>query len=255
MGNTVTVDMPRKTLPAAPLPTSPPLPTSALAVAPLAGIPYASDNTHMPTRPHLQAMRPPVFWVSEKRSGGVCTLRTPGSLSRNAPTPARPCLQATLLPFPHVMPSCLRLQAMHPPIPHAMPSHRRLQATHPPIPFSGPTLLLTILPYFHNTLSTPHDLSIATHRPLDAGQDVQSCMSAVHALSCIANMPDAVSAPCARRHSESHSGMKKNSTAGTPDVELDPADTAKVTPLVGMMYLLSAAGLRFVTPRLTFHTM
>ena len=37
-----------------------------------------------------------------------------------------------------------------------------------------------------------------------------------------------------------------------PDIELDPADTAKVMPLVGMMYLLSAAGLRFVTPRLTF---
>ena len=193
VGDTVMVDMPRKTLPAAPLPTSPPLPTSALAITPLAVIPYASGHTHTPTHPHLQAMRPPVFWVSEKRSGGVCTLQTPGSLLHNAPMPARPRLQATLLPFPHVMPNHLRLQAMHLPVPHAMPSRHRLQATCPPVPFSGPTLPLTISPYFCNTLSTPHDLSIATHGPLDAGQDVQSCMSAIHALSCIANMPDAAS--------------------------------------------------------------
>ena len=138
VGDTMTVDMPCKTLPAAPLPTSPPLPTSALAVAPLAVILYASGHTHMPTHSHLQAMHPPIFWVSEKRSGGVCTLRTPGSLSRNAPTPARPCLQATLLPFPHVMPGRLCLQAMHLPIPHAMPSCPHLQATRPPVPHAMP---------------------------------------------------------------------------------------------------------------------
>ena len=168
-------------------------------------------HTHTPGRPHMQAT--PCSGYLRKGPGDVCALRTPSSPSRNAPMPARPRLQATLLPFPHAPPGRPRLQATHPPVPHAMPGrpqlpatrrpvphamscHPRLQATCPPIPHTTPTHLAvlicrphagpSLMPRSHGWLSsfaghTPAHLSCPPIQSRHAHMPGCLCLHASHA--------------------------------------------------------------------------